>query len=145
MIRAGIYRPVHVKTLRSQKLRMLLTHRKLLQSKRTCAIALQISDFGCCSTRRCNTNIESLRVGFKSQCVSRPLIKLTRHFVQVGLRIHRQVGSFREILSQQTTGILIGTALPWALRIAEVNNRISRQSKSSMIVMGRFPDLDQTV
>jgi len=33
MIRAGIYRPVHVKTLRSQKLRMLLTHRKLLQSK----------------------------------------------------------------------------------------------------------------
>jgi transposase len=37
MMRAGLYRPVHVKTLRSQKLRMLLTHRKLLQSK---AIAL---------------------------------------------------------------------------------------------------------
>jgi transposase len=33
MMRAGLYRPVHVKTLRSQKLRMLLTHRKLLQSK----------------------------------------------------------------------------------------------------------------
>jgi len=31
MMRAGLYRPVHVKTLRSQKLRMLLTHRKLLQ------------------------------------------------------------------------------------------------------------------
>src|SRR5215510_9359690 len=31
MMRVGIYRPVHVKTLRSQKLRMLLTHRKLLQ------------------------------------------------------------------------------------------------------------------
>src|SRR6516165_4270133 len=27
MMRVGIYRPVHVKTLRSQKLRMLLTHR----------------------------------------------------------------------------------------------------------------------
>ena len=38
MIRVGIYRPVHVKTLRSQKLRMLLTHRKLLQSK---AIAIE--------------------------------------------------------------------------------------------------------
>ena len=38
MIRVGLYRPVHVKTLRSQKLRMLLTHRKLLQSK---AIALE--------------------------------------------------------------------------------------------------------
>jgi len=33
MMRAGIYRPVHVKTLRSQKLRMLLIHRKLLLSK----------------------------------------------------------------------------------------------------------------
>jgi len=38
MMRVGIYRPVHVNTLRSQKLRMLLTHRKLLQSK---AIALE--------------------------------------------------------------------------------------------------------
>jgi transposase len=34
----GLYRPAHVKTLRSQKLRMLLTHRKLLQSK---AIAIE--------------------------------------------------------------------------------------------------------
>ena len=33
MMRVGLYRPVHVKTLRSQKLRMLLTHRKLLLSK----------------------------------------------------------------------------------------------------------------
>jgi len=33
MMRVGLYRPVHVKTLRSQKLRMLLMHRKLLQSK----------------------------------------------------------------------------------------------------------------
>src|SRR6201991_2269078 len=38
MIRVGLCRPVHVKTLRSQKLRMLLTHRKLLQSK---AIAIE--------------------------------------------------------------------------------------------------------
>ena len=33
MMRESLYRPVHVKTLRSQKLRMLVTHRKLLQSK----------------------------------------------------------------------------------------------------------------
>jgi len=38
MMRAGLFRPVHVKTIRSQKLRMLLTHRKLLQSK---AIAIE--------------------------------------------------------------------------------------------------------
>jgi len=46
MVRAGLYRPVHVKTLRSQKLRMLLTHRKLLQSK---AIAV---DNDLCGTLR---------------------------------------------------------------------------------------------
>ena len=38
MMRVGLYRPVHVKTLRSQKLRMLLTDRKLLQSR---AIAIE--------------------------------------------------------------------------------------------------------
>jgi transposase len=38
MMRVGLYRPVHVKTVRSQKLRMLLIHRKLLQSK---AIAIE--------------------------------------------------------------------------------------------------------
>ena len=43
MMRVGLYRPVHVKTLRSQKLRMLLTHRKLLQSK---AILLLLANFG---------------------------------------------------------------------------------------------------
>ena len=37
MMRVGLYRSVHVKTLR-QKMRMLLTHRKLLQSK---AIAIE--------------------------------------------------------------------------------------------------------
>src|ERR1700734_1926667 len=38
MMRVGLYRPVHVKTVRGQKLRMLLTHRQLLQSK---AIAIE--------------------------------------------------------------------------------------------------------
>jgi transposase len=38
MMRVGLYRPVHVKTLRGQKLRMMLTHRRLLQSK---AIAVE--------------------------------------------------------------------------------------------------------
>jgi transposase len=37
------YRPVHVKTLRSQKLRMRLTHRKLLQSKAIVALARRLA------------------------------------------------------------------------------------------------------
>ena len=47
MMRVGLYRPVHIKTLRSQKLRMLLTHRKLLQSK---AIAIENDLAGFCVT-----------------------------------------------------------------------------------------------
>ena len=47
MMRVGLYRPVHVKTLRSQKLRMLLTHRKLLQAK---AIAVENDLRATCAT-----------------------------------------------------------------------------------------------
>src|ERR1017187_6471619 len=73
------------------------------------------------STGRCNTGVKSLRWGFKLQGLTWSFIELTRHFVQIGLRVHRQVGSLRKVLSQQTVGVLIGTALPRTLRIAEVN------------------------
>ena len=49
MMRVGLYRPVHVKTLRSQKLRMLLTNRKLLQSK---AIAIDTETQGSKANKR---------------------------------------------------------------------------------------------
>ena len=62
-----------------------------------------------------------------------PFVKLTSHFVQMSLRVHRQVGAFQKVLSQQTIGVLIGTALPGALWIAEVDVNIGRQRKSSMI------------
>jgi transposase len=42
MMRVALYRPVHVKTLRREKLRVLLTHRKLLQSK-----AMRLRGLGC--------------------------------------------------------------------------------------------------
>jgi transposase len=62
MMRVGLYRPVHVKTLRSQKLRMLLTHRKLLQSK---AIAIEndlrgtLRNFGLKIGMVCTTKFEA--------------------------------------------------------------------------------------
>jgi transposase len=48
-MRVGLYRPVHVKTLRSQKLRMPLTHRKLLQSKAMCALPVVRADIAALS------------------------------------------------------------------------------------------------
>src|ERR1035437_2670557 len=80
------------------------------------------------STGRCNTGVKSLRGGFELQGLSWPFIELTRHFVQMGLRVHRQVGSLGKILSQQTVGVLIGSALPRALRITEVDVDIGRET-----------------
>src|SRR6266436_8203454 len=78
------------------------------------------------STGRCNTGVKSLCGGFESQGLTWPFVELTRYFVQMGLRVHRQVGSLRKILSQQAIGVLIGTALPRTLRIAEVNVDVGR-------------------
>jgi transposase len=67
MIRVGLYRPVHVKTLRSQKLRMLLTHRKLLQSK---AIAIENDRVRAETTtnRVPSAANRTIRARFKSRC-----------------------------------------------------------------------------
>ena len=78
------------------------------------------------SIGRCNTGVKSFRRGFELQGLSWPFVELTGHFVQMGLRVHRQVGSLGKILSQQTVGVLIGSALPWALRITEVDVDIGR-------------------
>jgi hypothetical protein len=78
------------------------------------------------STGRCNTSVKSLRWGFECQSLVRSFVELTRHFVQVSLRIQRQVGPLREVLLQQAIGIFIGTALPRTLRIAEVNVDVGR-------------------
>jgi len=51
----------------------------------------------------------------------------------MSLRVYRQIGSLGEILSQQAIGVLIGTPLPRASRIAEVNINVGRQAKSLMI------------
>ena len=85
------------------------------------------------STNRRNPGVKSLSWGFELQDLAWPFVELTRHFVQMGLRVHRQVGALRKILPQQAIGILIGTALPRTLRTAEVNVDVGRQRESSMI------------
>src|SRR5450830_1210539 len=59
------------------------------------------------STGRCNTGVKSLCWAFELQGLTWPFVELTRHFVQMGLRVHRQVGSLRKVLSQQTIGVLV--------------------------------------
>ena len=61
MMRVGLYRPVHVKTLRSQKLRMLLTHRKLLPVSYTHLDVYKRQPF--CWTRRVGQGDQRLHCG----------------------------------------------------------------------------------
>ena len=51
----------------------------------------------------------------------------------MGLRMHRQVGALRKVLSQQAVGILVRPALPRALRIAKIDVDVGRQCKATMI------------
>jgi hypothetical protein len=51
----------------------------------------------------------------------------------MGLRMHRQVGALRKVLSQQAIGILVRPALPRALRIAKIHVDFGRQRKATMI------------
>jgi hypothetical protein len=44
---------------------------------------------GAGSTGRCNTGVKSLCWGFKLQGLTWPFVELTRHSVQMGLRVHR--------------------------------------------------------
>jgi len=75
-MRVGLYRPVHVGALRSQKRRMLLTHRKLLQSK---AIAIDNDLRGTLSYRRnfFTSNLTRRRVPVPNS-VDRLLLSLRR-------------------------------------------------------------------
>src|SRR5450432_3640258 len=85
------------------------------------------------STGRRNTGVKSLCWGFKLQGLTWSFVELTSHFVQIGLRVLRQVGALRKVLSQQTIGVFIRAALPRALRIAKINVDVGRQREASMV------------
>ena len=60
--------------------------------------------------RSMQPGVKSLRWGFECQSLTWPFVELTSDFVEMSLRIHRQVGPLREVLPQQTVGVFIGTA-----------------------------------
>src|SRR5258705_13875800 len=95
--------------------------------------SLDVRSWGAGSTGRGNTGVKSLRWGFKLQGLTGSFIELASHFVQIGLRVHRQVGALWKVLSQQAVGVLVRPALPRALRIAKIYVDFGRQRKATMI------------
>src|SRR5450432_2372933 len=85
------------------------------------------------STGRRNTGVKSLCWGFKLQGLTWSFGELTSHFVQMGLRMHRQVGALWKVLPQQAIGILVRPTLPRALRVAKIDIDVGRHRKAPMI------------
>src|SRR5271165_3099224 len=111
----------------------LLLHRDGLAPSTPCRSpgALRFTLAG--SSDRCNTSTKSFGWGFEAQGLPWPFIELPSHSIQLCLRVHRQIGSLEKILPQQPVGVLIGSTLPRALRIAEVDVDVGRQRKPPMI------------
>lgn len=99
MMRVGLYRPVHVKTLRSQKLRMLLRHRKLLQAK-----ALDVENdlrgtlrnfglkVGVASGRRFEARIRELVAGDADlAAMAEPLLVVRQVLREQAAAVHRRL------------------------------------------------------
>ena len=47
--------------------------------------------------------------------------------------MNREVGAFREVLSKKTVGVLIGAALPGAMRVAEVDVEIGGELQALVV------------
>src|SRR5271154_1058496 len=54
-------------------------------------------------------------------CGTRPAVETIGHGVEVILTVDREVSALGQILAQQAVGVLAGTALPGAVRVAEVD------------------------
>src|SRR3954470_20611832 len=65
--------------------------------------------------------LQSIGRGFEGQGLSRALIEPQSNAIEVGLGEAREIGSSREVLSQQAVGVLVAAALPWTARITEIN------------------------
>src|SRR5882724_5364406 len=91
-----------------------------------------VRNWGAGSTGRRNTGVKSLCRGFKLQGLTWSFVELTSHFVQISLRVHRQVGALWKVLSQQAIGVLVRPALPRALRITKIDVDAGRQRKATM-------------
>src|ERR1700687_976455 len=111
----------------------LLLHRDGLAPSTPCRSPGALRSTPAGSTGRRNTGVKSLCRGLKLQGLTWSFVELTSHFVQMGLRMHRQVGALRKVLSQQAIGILVRAALPRTLRIAKIDVDFGRQRKATMI------------
>ena len=86
------------------------------------------------STGRCNDSRSSISWGLIAERLARPAIEPSRDAIQLRLTHLREVGAFRQVLTQQTVGVLVGPALPRTVGVAEVDLDVGGEGER---VMGR--------
>jgi transposase len=144
MMRVGLYRPVHVKTLRSQKLRMLLTHRKLLQSK---AIAIEndlrgtLRNFGLkvgmVGKVRFEARIEELVENFPDLAeLVEPLLIVRRALREQTVILHRRLLAIVRVCRRLMTTPGVGPVVALTYRATVDVPARFRKSKSVGAVFG---------
>ena len=80
-----------------------------------------------------NSLLISLNRGFKAQCFPWSFVQASRDLVELGLGEAGRVDALRKVLTQKAVGVLVGTALPRALRIAKVDLDVGRQGETPMV------------
>src|SRR5258705_12063599 len=76
--------------------------------------------------------LQSIGRGFEGQGLSRALIEPQSNAIEVGLGEAREIGSSREVLSQQAVGVLVAATLPWTARIPKLNLQVGGNREASV-------------
>jgi len=155
MIRVNLYRPVHVKTLTSQKRRALLTARKLLQEK---AIAIEndirglLRNFGlkvaAVGTAKFEERIRELIEGMPDlAAIMEPLLAARRKLRTEFVRLHRQTlavvkddATCRRLMTIPGVGPVVALAYTATIDIPQR----FRNSKAVGAILGLTPKLDES-
>src|SRR5260370_3324827 len=75
------------------------------------------------------------------ECLSRPRVELSSDGVELALSMDTQVSPLREVLAQESVGVLIAAPLPGAVRVAEVDfyARFDREAQVVCHLMALIP------
>jgi hypothetical protein len=76
---------------------------------------------GECTTSIYQEFVEDFGWFESAECLSWTIVEFVGDGVEFGLRVARQVGSFGEILTQESVGVFVATALPGCVWVTEVD------------------------
>src|SRR5438477_12318979 len=77
--------------------------------------------------------VECLGWCHPAEGLSRSTVELGGNVVEVGLGVQGEVAALGEVLTQQSVGVLVGAALPWAFRVTEVDRHTGVHTESRVL------------